>query len=163
MHAKEANVHAVNLLKHKHGLGPIGELGGEIPCKPIPHEGACVQRLVGGGDHSDGDITRSRVLVNEDGIDSLLEVRAQLRNREAYGQQRREGKTLILCHIYIHDNMYVLYCYCTLIHLPNLKGLQGCNKLLTRQLHVRIFACSGKIQRANKLNSKSYLKDHCSL
>ncbi len=59
VHAKEANVHAVNLLKHKHGLGPIGVLGGEIPCKPIPHEGACVERLVGGGDHSDGHITRS--------------------------------------------------------------------------------------------------------
>ena len=91
MHAKEAHVHTVNLLKDKHGLAAVGELLGELSAVPLLHQHSCLQGLVRRGHHSDGDGTRFRVIGGLDVVvDPVFQESPQLGGGHTYGTERGE-------------------------------------------------------------------------
>ncbi len=62
MHTKETHIHSFYLLKDKHGLRSVGELGWEIATKPLPHQHPRLEGLVRGRYHADGDMPRPLVI-----------------------------------------------------------------------------------------------------
>ena len=59
MHAEETHVHAINLLKHKHGLGSVGHLHGKLPSVLLPHAQLGLDDLAAAGDHTNGNLSSS--------------------------------------------------------------------------------------------------------
>jgi len=55
MHAKEAHVDSINLLKCKYSFSAVGELLRKFTLKPVSHQHTCVEDLVTGGHNTDCD------------------------------------------------------------------------------------------------------------
>ncbi len=61
VHAKEAHIHTVNLLKDEQGLRTVQELLRELSLVALPHQTPCLQHFIRGGHHADSHLTSIRV------------------------------------------------------------------------------------------------------
>ena len=116
VHAKETHVHTVNLLKHKHGLAPVGELLGELSQIPLLHEHASLQGLVRGGHHTDGDRPRLNGVGGVDELgDPFLQESRELGSgetcRHVHAREMRELHSTPTCSCYMWLHVATCSCY----------------------------------------------------